>query len=108
MYCKIFFHSVFDFCPPGGTGGSERTAYGDRRVRRDDISEDDRSVRPGAELLEAVRRHELSASRRRRRRRQDAAARGAPLVTATERDAADHEWCPFHQQLARRRRRREC
>ncbi len=65
----------------GGVGRGERAADGDRRIRRHDVPQDDRGVRPRAELLEAVRRHELPASRGRRRRRQDAAARGAPLVT---------------------------
>lgn len=59
----------------GGVGRRERPVVRRRRVRRNNVSQNDRGLRSRRQQLEAVRINEFPPSRRRRRSCQDAAIR---------------------------------
>jgi len=91
MYTWGVFHvwDVFvgDMCP-GWSCRCQRTVDGDWRFWRHDVPQNGRSLRPRAELLEDLRRNELSSSWRRCGRSQNASSRRTPLVGVS--DGVEH------------------
>ena len=83
-YVIIFVYLLF----AGWSRGCQRAVDGDRRLRRHDISQDGGGLRPGTELLETLRGHELPETRWWGWGRQDAPARSTSMVAMCGTDSA--------------------
>ena len=74
LYKINYYNIICALLIVGWSCGCQRAVDGDRWLRRHDISQDCRSIRPRTELLEAVWGHELPETRGWGRGRQDAPA----------------------------------